>query len=195
VPAAFKKNGVGVYGDHEAETLVFKIDRYFDYQDLYESDIKIAINWNFTPTGSRTPLYETTQAQEALFPNDILEPGYITFGFLVTKDMTPSKGTLNFSVTFYSLTNNEIVYSLNTQAVSVAINDGFTLENPAEIKKPAASLLNRLKNSAYTPKGIEPIAAPVWRTGDIEDGKYLGLFNELNFPMNDDGKEPIFVDL
>jgi len=132
IPAAFKKNGVGVYGDHQAEMLVFKTDRYFDYQDLYNT--KIAINWNFTPAGSRTPMYSETQSQEALFPNDVLEPGYLTFGFLVTKEMTPSKGTLNLSVTFYELTNEEIAYSLNTQTISVAINDGLTLENPTEVK-------------------------------------------------------------
>lgn len=195
IPSAFKKYGVGVYGDHQAEMLVFKIDRYFDYQDLY--DTKIVINWNFTPTGSRAPAYEETQSEEALFPNDVLEPGYVTFGFPVTKDMTPSKGTLNLSVTFYELSNNEIKYSLNTQTISVAINDGLTLENPAAIKSHAKELLNRLHNSAYTPAGIEPIVNPIWRTGDIdaESGLYLGLFNEMNFGMNDDGSEPATLNL
>lgn len=193
IPAAFKKNGVGVYGDHQAEMLVFKIDRYFDYQDLYNT--KIAINWNFTPAGSRTPMYSETQSQEALFPNDVLEPGYLTFGFLVTKEMTPSKGTLNLSVTFYELTNEEIAYSLNTQTISVAINDGLTLENPTEVKNQSSSLLDRLRNSAYTPAGVEPITTPIWRTGDIQDNVYLGLFNKLDFPMGEDGSEPATLDL
>lgn len=193
IPALFKKSGVGVYGDHQAEMLVFKIDRYFDYQDLYNT--RIAINWNFTPAGSRAPMYAETQSQEALFPNDVLEPGYITFGFLVTNEMTPSKGTLNLSVTFYELTNDEIAYSLNTQTISVAINDGLTLENPTEVKNQSASLLERLRNSAYTPDGVEPIVTPIWRTGDIEDGEYLGLFNEMNFAMGEDGSEPATLDL
>lgn len=194
IPAAFKKNGVGVYGDHQAEMLVFKIDRYFDYQDLYNT--KIAINWNFTPAGKREPIYEETQSQEALFPNDVLEPGYLTFGFLVTKEMTKEgRGVLNFSVTFYELTNEEFAYSLNTQTVSVAINDGLTLKNPAEVKNHSNSLLDRLRNSAYTPDGIEPIVTPIWRTGDMADDVYLGLFNEMNFDMNEDGSEPATLDL
>ena len=193
IPAPFKKNGVGVYGDHQAEMLVFKIDRYFDYQDLYNT--KIAINWNFTPAGSRSPMYSETQSQEALFPNDVLEPGCITFGFLVTNEMTPSKGTLNLSVTFYELTNDEIAYSFNTQTISVAINDGLTLENPTEVKSQGSSLLARLRNSAYTPDGVEPIVTPIWRTGDMEDNVYLGLFNEINFAMGEDGSEPASIDL
>ena len=120
VPASFKKYGVGVYGDHLAEMLVFKIDRYFDYQDLYET--KIAINWNFTPAGSRTPLYEEVQSDEALFPNDVLEPGFITFGFVVTKEMTKGKGVLNLSVTFYNEDGGEVSYSLNTQTISVNLS-------------------------------------------------------------------------
>ena len=194
IPAAFKKNGVGVYGDHQAEMLVFKIDRYFDYQDLYNT--KIAINWNFTPAGSRAPFYEVTQSQEALFPNDVLEPGYLTFGFLITQEMTKNKkGILNLSVTFYELTNDQFAYSLNTQTIALAINDGLTLENPAEIKNHSSSLLDRLRNSAYTPDGVEPIVTPIWRTGDMLDDEYLGLFNEVNFDMNEDGSEPATLDL
>jgi len=31
VPSTFNKNGIGVRGDHMAETLYFRIDRYFDH--------------------------------------------------------------------------------------------------------------------------------------------------------------------
>lgn len=191
VPASFKKYGVGVYGDHLAEMLVFKIDRYFDYQDLYET--KIAINWNFTPAGSRTPLYEEVQSDEALFPNDVLEPGFITFGFVVTKEMTKGKGVLNLSVTFYNEDGGEVSYSLNTQTISVNINDGFTLENPQQVRSVASDLLNRLRNSAYTPDGLEPLATPKWLTGEKDGENYLGLFNELNFNMDDNAVEPDFI--
>ena len=34
IPAAVKKNGIGVLGDHFAEMIVLQIDRYFDNQDL-----------------------------------------------------------------------------------------------------------------------------------------------------------------
>jgi hypothetical protein len=44
VPQHFAKNGVGVHGDDMAEVLYFRIDRYFDYQDLMSVDA-IVINW------------------------------------------------------------------------------------------------------------------------------------------------------
>jgi hypothetical protein len=40
IPANFKKL-VGVQGDHSAETLIFDIDRYFDFVDLYRDDMEI----------------------------------------------------------------------------------------------------------------------------------------------------------
>lgn len=186
VPAAFKKNGVGVYGDHVAEMLVFKVDRYFDHQDLYNT--QIAINWNFTATGSRTPSYEETQSQAAFAPNDVLEPEYVTFGFYITNEMTKfNKGVLNFSVTFYNVENGEVVYSLNTQTTSVNINDGLTLKSPSMVKDLSKALLSRVRNSAYTPEGVEPIPTPAWRSGmaDPDNAEILlGLPEFADFNMS-----------
>lgn len=188
VPADFKKYGVGVYGDHYAELLTFKIDRYFDNQDFMNT--KIAINWNFTPAGSRVPAFESTQAQEAFAKDDELEPGYVVFGFFVTKEMTPSKGTLSFSVTCYNEANNEITYSFNTQVAQVNINDGFTLLNPSEVKNAGDDFLNRISSSAYTPEGVSPIEDPVWELGALdENNEPLGLENELNFNIDENGIE------
>lgn len=194
VPAAFKKYGVGVYGDHYAELLTFKIDRYFDNQDFMNT--KIAINWNFTPTGSRVPAFEETQAQKAFAKDDELEPGYVVFGFFVTKEMTPSKGILSFSVTCYNDSNNEITYSFNTQVAQVTINDGFTLLDPSEVKNVGDDFLSRISSSAYTPEGVSPIEDPVWELGALdEDNKPLGLENELNFNMDANGVEDETLDI
>lgn len=188
VPADFKKYGVGVYGDHYAELLTFKIDRYFDNQDFMNT--KIAINWNFTPTGSRVPAFEETQAQMAFAKDDELEPGYVVFGFFVTKEMTPSKGILSFSITCYNEANNEITYSFNTQVAQVNINDGFTLLNPSEVKNVGDDFLNRISSSAYTPEGVSPIEDPVWELGALDsEGNPLGLENELNFNIDENGVE------
>lgn len=200
IPSSFKKNGVGVYGDHLAEMLVFKIDRYFDYQDLYNT--KIAINWNFIPSGSRAYLYDEVQEEEAFAPNDVLEPEYIVFGFPITKEMTPGKGTLEFSVSFYTVGPSEgneddlIDYALNTMTASVAINAGLSLKDPREVKSVAKALLKRVQNSSYSADGIAPIATPEWRTGDVDPDnaeKHLGLTSILNFEMNNDGSEPEFI--
>ena len=188
IPAHFKKYGVGVQGDDEAELLVFKIDRYFDYTDFMET--KISINWNFTPQGSRVPLYEDIQSQEAFAPDDTLEPGYVVFGFVIKKDMTPSKGVLNFSVTCYKENSGDIVYSFNTQTASVNVNEGLTLSDPSAVKNVSNKLLNRLTDSAFTPDSIAPIQPPVWQIGAVdENGKVLGLPEKLNFNLKADGTE------
>lgn len=41
IPESFSKNGLGVLGDHTAETIYFKVNRYFDAMDLYYTDIYI----------------------------------------------------------------------------------------------------------------------------------------------------------
>ena len=191
IPPHFKKNGVGVQGDNEAELIVFKIDRYFDYKDFMET--KIAINWNFTPTGQRLPIYEETQAQPAFAPDDELEPGYVVFGFFVTKDMTPSKGTLSFSVTCYTDANDKIEYSFNTQTAVVNINEGLTLAEPSVLKdivNGPSGLLNRISDSAFTPESATPIDTPVWELGDLdEENKKMGLPEKLNFNLRSDGTE------
>lgn len=188
VPAHFKKYGVGVQGDHEAELIVFKIDRYFDHQDFMET--KIAINWNFTPAGSRVPSYEETQTQVAFAKDDELEPGYVVFGFFITNEMTPVKGNLAFSVTCYDTDNDLINYSFNTQTASLAINEGLMLEDPTKVKSVAEAALARLTNSAYSPEGVTPIADPEWQLGALdENNKYLGLPEKLNFNMDAQGVE------
>lgn len=188
IPAHFKKYGVGVQGDHEAELIVFKIDRYFDHQDFMET--KIAINWNFTPNGSRVPAYEETQTQVAFAKDDELEPGYVVFGFFITNEMTPVKGTLQFAVTCYDTDNDLINYSFNTQTATLAINEGLTLEDPTKVKSVAAAALARLSNSAYNPDGVTPIADPEWQLGVLdEESKPLGLPAKLNFVMDAQGIE------
>ena len=173
VPAFVKKNGIGVYGDHRAEMIVLTVDRYFDHEDFLND--KIVINWNFTPAGGKVPLYEENQAAAAFAPNEELNPGYITFGFIITKDMTPEKGTLTFSVTIYDDKSNEIVYSFNTLTATVNINDTITLTDMSVIKNDADNYVGRLTNSVYTNNTIAPIGTPIWKSGEKIQNEYTGL--------------------
>lgn len=173
VPAFVKKNGIGVYGDHQAEMIVMTIDRYFDHEDFLND--KIVINWNFTRAGEKTPLYPENQAAAAFAPNEELNPGYITFGFIITKDMTPEKGTLTFSVTIYDDKSNDIVYSFNTLTASVAINDTLTLTDMSIVKNETSNYVNRLTNSVYTDNTITPLGDPQWKTGELINNQYTGL--------------------
>jgi len=113
VPAHFSKNGIGVRGDHMAEVLYFKIDKYFDYQDLFAVD-EIIINWQFHPSNASRNAAVETHTSIALAPDDTYDPGHIVFGWVITEDMTPSKGTLSFSISFIKRTDNSYKYALNT---------------------------------------------------------------------------------
>lgn len=172
VPDAFKKNGVAVQGDHNAELLVFKVDRYFDYQDLLKTDI--SINWNFVPYGSRTA---TLEGHDKAFAKTLYyDTDYVIFGFIITNDMTPSRGVINFSVDFFTEVNNVIDYSLNTIITSVNVNEGLTLSDPSIVKPVNQNFIGRLGNSAYTPSTASPIAQPVWESGEVDEhNNMLGL--------------------
>lgn len=47
----FKANGLSVQGDHLAETVFFKIDRYYDTMDLMNTDIYV--NWKMGSASGR----------------------------------------------------------------------------------------------------------------------------------------------
>ena len=184
VPAFVKKNGIGVYGDHRAEMIVMTIDRYFDHEDFLND--KIVINWNFTPMGAKSPRIEN-QAAAAFAPNEELNPGLITFGFIITKDMTPEKGTLTFSVTIYDELSNDIVYSFNTLTAQVIINDTLTLEKGTVIKNDTDNYVGRLVGSVYTDNTIAPVDEPVWKSGEaLGDGLFSGLESVAYFDSAED---------
>lgn len=173
IPAFVKKNGIGVYGDHHAEMIVMTVDRYFDHEDFLND--KIVINWNFTPAGSKIPHYEENKAARAFAPNEELNPGKITFGFIITKEMTPQKGTLTFSVTIYDDKSGDIVYSFNTLTASVAINDTLTLTDLNIIENDTDNYVGRLTNSVYTNNTISPVGTPVWKSGELINNEFTGL--------------------
>lgn len=97
IPSSFKKNGIAVQGDDLAEVLYFKIDRYFDYMDLNNTDIYI--QWE-TPKDPVTGL--TTKSVSAAYIRDIeSEPGKLIFGWAISDVITALSGQLKFSVRFF----------------------------------------------------------------------------------------------
>lgn len=165
VPQEFKKNGISVLGDHYAETVYFKIDKYFDYQNFYgllQGDSKghVVINWSFTPLGSKVAT--EVKSVEAFGPDEDLEPGYLIFGWIIDRDMTINAGTLTFSVQFYHTTNDEIDYSFNTLPATVAVGYTLKMKSPTEVTNNATSLGLRLQNSAYRVDALGWPGNPSW---------------------------------
>ena len=176
VPADFAKNGVGVKGDHRAEVLYFVIDRYFDARDLYDGTDYIIINWQFRGVNDSRNKELETHTSIALAPDDTYIPGSIVFGWVIDNEMTPSKGTLSFSVSFVSKNaDNTYSYALNTTVASVIINDSLCLKDPSILSSLKRPVFERLRNSEFTPDSVDPVKLPVWRTGqnviwDEEEG-------------------------
>lgn len=194
VPQHFAKNGVGVHGDHMAEVLYFRVDRYFDYQDLYACD-DIVINWQFRPANASRNAEVQTYTSFALAPDETYDPGHIVFGWVIGnyvngKDeeghdiiahMTPSRGTLTFSISFLKKESNEFSYMLNTQMASVNIYDSLTIEDPTKLDDLNKTLIKGLVNSSYTPESLDPLIAPIFLSGDkIDDGKNIEIYSGLN---------------
>lgn len=189
VPPVFKKNGIAVIGDHWAETVYFKIDKYFDYQSFYkllndDGNGRVVINWAFTPAGSKA--IGDMQTTAAFGPADDLIPGYLVFGWPIKKEMTQAAGTLTFSIQFYHVANGEIDYSFNTIPATIQVGTSLTLKDPVLVDNNYLSeLALRLRNSAYRVDEIEGPDMPEW---------ILDLPAKINMPFEvDDTQSTLYL--
>ena len=159
VPNDFKKNGVAVQGDRNAELLWFSIDRYFDIHDFASDTVKIEINWENKNT--KRP-YEVT---------DILPyEGKIYFCWNLSKSAASISGPLKFSIHIFGEN-----FDFYTQSASVNINAGLNFEGQkVEYDDGLDSLLVGLNNSP-TVGGIVSASEPYF----IE-GHTLPLYADLN---------------
>lgn len=128
VPALFANHGVSLVGDSRAETLIFEIDRYFDFIDLLRTNIYV--QWtNPAKTDGATLI--------TLIDYDDKK---IRFGWTLSDQITVSGSEpLKFSIRMFMRNDaGAITYSLNTLPVSVkirpvlriAIENTYTDENP-----------------------------------------------------------------
>lgn len=153
VPAAFKQNGLGVVGDHAAETVYFKFPRYFDAYDLHQvAEVNtreysplsgIYIQWQCGQTTGASRAYAPTASDDELI-----------FGWVMDNAITENSGNINFSVRFAlfkqstDLNGNEsfdIVYNLATQPATCSVKGGLNLDkNVLQVAKDLRdNLLNR----------------------------------------------------
>ena len=159
VPNDFKKNGVAVQGDRNAELLWFSIDRYFDIHDFASDTVKIEINWENKNT--KRP-YEVTD----MLPYE----GKIYFCWNLSKNAASISGPLKFSIHIFGEN-----FDFYTQSASFNINAGLNFEgHKVEYDDGLDSLLVGLNNSP-TVGGIVSASEPYF----IE-GHTLPLYADLN---------------
>lgn len=161
IPSGFKKL-VGVQGDHVAETLIFSIDRFFDFMDLLNT--QIYIQW-----------VDETGADRATPVNMIhydANTGKILFGWPISECVTKEARNINFSVRFFIQDtavdvngNKKIQYSFNTKIHQITIAQALQPDLNADINVENVEnyFLNAIMDSPSTsaPPAAEPtFAAP-----------------------------------
>lgn len=116
VPEVFRKNGLGVQGDKTAETIYFKINRYFDAMDLNQTEIYI--RWE---NASGDNGFSTEWVRDIETFDD-----YMVFGWVLGNTITETPGLLKFSISFVKINNDKIVtYALNTLTAQAIINSSL----------------------------------------------------------------------
>lgn len=152
IPSDFR-SGVGVVGDHLAETVFFEIDRYFDTTDLANID-NIYIEWS---------VGDITGASKNYLK--IVYTDKIVFGWVMTDNITQMAGTVTFSVRFIETdsSSGEVTFSLGTQPASITINKTLNLDlDSVLIEDVAETMKKRLENAIIDDDNIsgEPPEAP-----------------------------------
>ncbi len=139
--------------DQIAETVMFTIDRYFDYMDL--NNATVYVQWTL-PDGKEG-------ATEIEMKDIEFEPGKIRFGWPLDSEVTSQVGTVKYSVRFWvrktvkdenNTDVDKVVYSFNTLTSSFTVSPSLQVEinDGAEVNAPHREniFINAIKNSMIT---------------------------------------------
>lgn len=127
IPSTFVKCA-SLQNDHIAETIMFNIDRYYDFMDL--ATTQIYVQWSSIDDEGATKI-------ELI---DLSVPNKIRFGWPLTQSVTKTPGPVKFSVRFFRQDANNILYSFNTLQNEIVIKQALQPEinAEAEVEKPVA---------------------------------------------------------
>lgn len=121
---------LGVLNDHNAETVYFEIDRYYDQTDLSKKTCIVQYESLTSHTGG---FYTVVKLDVTTIP------GKIIFGWEVQNDVTAHPGDIEFAVRFYSTTildDDKIVfsYNFNTEIATLPIKGSLdTMEGSVQV--------------------------------------------------------------
>lgn len=140
VPSEFKKNGISVKGDEIAESLIFRINRFFDYADL--KLMKCKIQW-INAAGEEG-------ISDAFFVDDTQNAEYLYIMWPLTAQVTSEAGNIKFSVRFYKVSGDTLVYSFSTKVAQATINQGHNFPVGSwsgKVDDASTSFINAIENS------------------------------------------------
>lgn len=123
VPTLFKNNGLGVKGDTNAEIIFFEMQRWYDTMDLAAQ--QCFVQW--TNSSNKIEANKKGNSPVILF-NEVDD--VLTFGWVITNNMTEQSGNLEFALRFFTLNEDQtqLNYSVSTQKASCAIKPALDLE-------------------------------------------------------------------
>ena len=107
IPPSEYRDFLSLEQEHQAETIYFEAPRYFDEVDLTNTTIIIE--------------YINAENEARIYPAVLQDwtsnPGFIRFAWVLGHEATKTAGTIRFSVRFYSVDQNQKIftYSLQTQ--------------------------------------------------------------------------------
>ena len=153
IPKSFKDNGVAVQGDEIAEILYFKINRFFDMDDLGEKNVYIQWKAPANPNDKTATRKEGVSVPWVIDRN--IKPGYVIIGWPLASEITEFPGKLDFSVRFYTMgeEDGKIKYSLSTTTSTVEIKEGLNYDlekletDQSAVIDSANLIINRLTNT------------------------------------------------
>lgn len=144
---------VTLQNDQIAETVVFTIDRFFDYMDLYNATIYV--QWTLPVSGRTGATLVEMKDIESM-------PGKIRFGWPLDSEITSEVGQVKYSVRFWNKGTvkednkdvEKVVYSFNTLTSSLTVSASLQPEiNPdLDINAPHRSSIfaKAIRNSQAT---------------------------------------------
>lgn len=179
VPPSFKANGISVQGDHIAEILYFRIDRFFDATDLNEMDIYI--QWeNKNHKGISKEWVRDVES----------EPGKLIFGWPLSEEITDVSGPVKFAVRFVKFNPTDVTdvtYSFSTLTTEAQIKSALDFDLVADgiaVQRLdySGTILGRLVNSS----------APIPGAGDSSD-PFITLVLNAKEDLDSTGFKPLHV--
>ena len=135
VPNSFKV--IGLEGEAYAETIYFKINRYFDITDFGSSELTCVIEWKIGDVIGASKPYTIKQ---------IGDEQALLLGWTLSQDILQSSGILEFAIRFYKLeANDEYSFNFSTLPASVSIGKTLNIFDPADEVEDASEIIyNRI---------------------------------------------------
>lgn len=132
---------LSVEKDHRAETVYFKVNRYYDFFDLTQAVCVIQyINAAGESRAYVVPFYDI---------DTFREDDMILFPWVIDGEATKAAGEIQYSIRFYKLTESgkQFLYNINTQPVTSQILHGIEVDD--ELQNEEEDYLVTLKDDIY----------------------------------------------